>query len=139
MEYAQIAKAIATAAHFKQLRRDGVTPYIVHPEEVVRRIQKNKPGDVDDYVISVAWLHDVLEDTRITADELLRLGIPKTIVNAVVVLTKTGKDYNKYINDVKGDILARIVKIADMEANLADDPTEQQIEKYTKALAFLKN
>jgi hypothetical protein len=56
-----LAEQIARKAHVNQFRRDGVTPYITHPEAVVKKL-----GTESDDVLAVAWLHDVLEDTCVT-------------------------------------------------------------------------
>ncbi len=85
----------------------------------------------DDH-ICVALLHDVIEDSDITADDLLKEGVPEHIVAAVSLLTKPKyieMTYKKYLVEVKANELARRVKIADMLSNLADDPTDDQIKK----------
>ncbi len=127
------AKEIAHRAHSGQTRRDGVTPYIHHPEAVVSRLSGEHP-----HVIATAWLHDVIEDTAETATTLLEAGIPKEVVEAVVTLTKTDwMDYPNYLDSVHENPIARKVKVADMLANLADSPTPRQIRKYAKGLLFL--
>lgn len=133
MDLKQLAQQLATDAHAGQFRRDGVTPYIKHPEAVVARLQ----GERSD-VIAAAWLHDVIEDPAIPAVDLLRAGIPRAVVDAVVCLTKSnGQLYSDYLIAVKSNQIARKVKIADMLANLADDPTRNQIIKYAKGLLVL--
>jgi (p)ppGpp synthase/HD superfamily hydrolase len=124
---------IAIKAHAGQYRRDGVTSYIYHVYEVAKRVNK-----FDEDHICVALLHDVIEDSDITADDLLKEGVPEHIVAAVSLLTKyVGTTYKKYLIEVKANELARRVKIADMLSNLADDPTDNQIKKYAKGLDFL--
>jgi len=88
----------------------------------------------------VAVTHDLLEDTPYIADDLLKMGMDPEVVEAVVVLTKVkGQSYQDYLGGVINNELARVVKIADMYANLNDSPTERQIEKYTKGLKFLQS
>ena len=129
---------IAAAAHNGQFRRDGKTPYIKHPMAVADRVSKYG----HEYVC-VAYLHDVLEDTDVTAQDLLNQGIPSNIVEAVKDLTKekgmhySGYYFDEYLFTIKRNELARRVKIADMLANLADDPTDKQIVKYSKGLQYL--
>lgn len=124
---------IAINAHAGQYRRDGSTHYMDHVYEVTKRVKK-----FDDDHICVALLHDVIEDSDITADDLLKEGVPEHIVEAVSLLTKyVGTTYKKYLVEVKANELARRVKIADMLSNLADDPTDNQIKKYAKGLDFL--
>ena len=131
-ELLSLAETLATQAHEGQFRRGGIIPYIEHPRAVVERLA----GDTDAQV--VAWLHDVLEDTPVTAEELKKKGIPSHLVDAVAMMTKTkGKSYEDYLNDITASPLATKVKIADMLSNLADNPTDQQIRKYAKGLLRL--
>lgn len=124
---------IATAAHFGQTRRDGVTPYIFHPHSVVTRLNSR-----DIYAVCVAWLHDVLEDTHETEATLLSKGVPLLVVDTVALLTKEkGVSYQDYLEKIKASPLASKVKIADMLANLSDKPTDRQILKYARGLLFL--
>jgi (p)ppGpp synthase/HD superfamily hydrolase len=128
------AIAIAKQAHANQWRRDGITPYIMHPRAVAERLQ----GESDE-VIATAWLHDVLEDNLgWGVKDLAEAGIPWNIVDAVYDLTKhEGEDYDKYLHSIKLNPIALKVKIADILCNLADQPTDKQIKKYAKALVFL--
>lgn len=131
----ETAKRIAQRAHSGQFRRDGSTPYISHPAAVAQRLASESQE-----VIAAAWLHDVLEDTTETTTTLLEAGIPIEVVSAVEALTKSkGVPYRHYLEGVKKDPIARKVKIADMISNLADTPTEKQIEKYARGLLFLGN
>lgn len=132
------AQEIATLAHQGQFRRDGVTPYIKHPEAVASAFAEGS------WEWQVAWLHDVLEDTDVSKEDLLK-HFDWQVVGAVELLTKEGnKPYDNYIKGLYGwestyppVILARKVKLADIAANLADAPTERQIKKYTNALKII--
>ncbi len=68
----QMAIAVAIAAHAGQYRRDGVTPYHTHPEKVARLVGDMIPYDYPEYIdaLIVAHLHDILEDTKVTVDNL---------------------------------------------------------------------
>lgn len=127
----QEARKLAQQAHAGQYRRDGKTPYIVHPQAVASRVRMPQEQ-------AVAWLHDVLEDTAVTADDMRVFGIPDMIITAVELLTKrTGQDYVVYLDAVAANPLARKVKIADMLSNLADTPTDKQLVKYAHGLLRL--
>ena len=127
-----LAERIATEAHAGQFRRDGVTPYLMHPAAVVSRVE----GDPEAQV--VAWLHDVLEDTTQTPETLLKAGLPPQLVETVELLTKDGSiAYEDYLEQVASSPLATKVKIADMLSNLADGPTTRQIRKYATGLLRL--
>ena len=129
---AELAREIATSAHAGQFRRDGVTPYITHPESVASRVAG------DPILEATAWLHDVLEDTDETSDSLAKQGIPADVIHAVELLTKNGEgSYDDYLNQVLTDATATQVKVADMLSNLADNPTRAQIRKYAYGLLKL--
>ena len=129
------AYSLARTAHRGQFRRDGVTPYIIHPIDVAQRVKRRGGGS---FAQAVAYLHDVLEDTSVTLHDLVYAGFSVSIVDAVLALSKlNGIDYDEYLLRVKQNHLAREVKIADMLSNLSDAPTDKQIKKYAKGLAFL--
>lgn len=129
---AAIARSIATEAHDGQYRRDGVTPYIEHPAAVASRAPKSPEAQ------AVAWLHDVLEDTELTRDDLIERGIPEPVVAAVEALTKQESlSYEENVQRAAANQLAAAVKMADMLSNLSDSPTENQIRKYAKGLLLL--
>jgi len=124
------ARKFATDAHAGQFRRDGVTPYISHPEGVAELVDEPAAK-------AVAWLHDVIEDCDVT-EASLRLLFPGNVVDAVVLLTKVDvKDHLTYIRQIKVNHLACTVKIADMRHNLSCDPTYTQRLRYTTALSIL--
>ena len=126
------AQEIATLAHQGQFRRDGVTPYIEHPEAVAAVFPE------DSWQNEIAWLHDVIEDTDWTAQDLLDNGINGLVVDAVMTLThQKGESYEDYIARISLDDWATQVKLADIAANLADSPTERQRKKYAKAISYL--
>ena len=126
------AAAIATAAHQGQFRRDNATPYIQHPAAVAKRVADDPVAE------AVAWLHDVMEDTAMTADELRNQGMPDEVIARVAMLTKKdGANYEDYLAVIRKDPIARKVKIADMLSNLSDSPSERQILKYAKGLIIL--
>ena len=127
-----LCEHIATEAHEGQYRRDLKTPYIEHPRKVVSLV-----GD-DVELKAIAWLHDVLEDTELSVDDLGWLGVPSYISQCVLTLTRLrGETYDGYLQDIKNDRVATKVKIADMVANLSDAPTEKQVKKYVAALQYL--
>jgi len=132
----QIAESIARKAHAGQFRRDGVTPYIKHPESVALGFY---PEEEETKLRCVAWLHDVLEDNpKFTAQTLLNEGISQEVVDAVVALTKVeGENYDDYLKRVKLNKWACAVKLLDMAFNTNDSPTPKQKEKYCKGMLFL--
>lgn len=125
----------AALAHKGQFRRDGITPYIEHPKAVASFFEE------ESLAWEVAWLHDVLEDSEISTQNLLDAGIKKEVVFYVSLLTHhKSEPYLDYIQRLAyGGGISRKVKLADIFTNLADSPTDRQKEKYKKALAILLN
>jgi hypothetical protein len=86
-------------------------------------------------------LHDVIEDSEITAQELCKLGIPQRVVDAVVCLTKQpNESYQDFIERVKTNKLATKVKLADIEDNInvlrlatLNESDLQRVQKYHQA------
>lgn len=139
MDISQAIKAheIAKMAHFGQVDRAGVD-YIKHPETVASFVKTDEEK-------AVAYLHDVIEDTSLTLLDLEMFGLSKNIIEAVDILTKKkGQDYQSYLNLVKTNELAKVVKLADLRHNsdLTRLPkiTEKDLErnkKYSSAITFL--
>lgn len=128
----QLAAYVSRHAHHGQFRRDRVTPYFEHIKAVVDRV-----GGESEVIVAVAYLHDVIEDTKETAETLRARGFPESVVSSVVLLTKGKENYETYLAGVKVCEVATKVKVADMLSNLADDPSKKQILKYAKGLLFL--
>ncbi|MBV8931115.1 MAG: bifunctional (p)ppGpp synthetase/guanosine-3',5'-bis(diphosphate) 3'-pyrophosphohydrolase, partial [Kutzneria sp.] len=106
----QDAVRLATRAHDGQLDKAG-KPYIGHPIRVMNRVET-------DYERMAAVLHDVIEDTPVTADDLLAAGCPPRVVSAVVALsTSPGEPLADYLARVVADPIAVTVKRADVADN----------------------
>ena len=114
-------------------------PYIIHPILVA-----DKMPDEDSTV--VALLHDVVEDTDVTIDNLKEMGFNDKVIGALKCLThEDDVDYLDYIRNVAKNPIARKVKIADIEHNsdltrVRNNPEliEKFSQKYSKALEILK-
>lgn len=133
----ELALKIATEAHKGQVDKAGV-PYINHPLTVASLV------DTEEEKI-VALLHDTIEDTNITEQDLLNYGFSNKIVEAVKLLTHN-KDvpYMDYVAKIKDNELARKVKIADLTHNSdlsrlkeITDKDKKRYNKYQNALLYL--
>lgn len=139
MIYTELTKEamnIAYKAHHKQKDRGGY-PYINHPFHLAEQMD-------DEYSTCVALLHDVVEDSNITLNEL-SIIFPYEIVEAVSLLTHDkGILYADYINIIKTNKLATKVKLADLKHNLdktrflSNPFKEDFFEKYLIAYTVLK-
>lgn len=138
-EQFQIALELAVEKHKNQTDKAG-NPYILHPLHVMENVN-SKEGKI------VAILHDIIEDTDVTEDYLLKIRLSKRIVDAVVALTRSEDiDYQEYIKNLSSNPLAKEVKLADLEHNmdLKRLPTleEKDLErnrKYQIAYHYLIN
>lgn len=133
----EIAYKIAKKAHKGQIDRAGVD-YIKHPETVANFVTTDEEK-------IVAYLHDVIEDTNVTLKELKTYGFSEVILEAIDIITKKkGQTYQNYLELVKTNELARIVKLADLRHN-SDLSRLKEInpidikrrEKYLSAIKFL--
>jgi len=141
-EQVHIAKAIATIAHRGQFDKGG-EPYIGHPQRIVDSFD----GTSDSARLKViAWLHDVLEDTDLTRDDLHDAGIGWSQIVDVERLTKIkGEPNEDYYRRVRESGPARLVKLADIADNtqpgrlakLDDETVGRLIRKYAKAQMWL--
>jgi (p)ppGpp synthase/HD superfamily hydrolase len=132
-----IAKDIAIKAHHGQLDKAN-EPYITHPEFVASQV-------TGDEAKAVAWLHDVVEDTSVTFDDLRAAGLSESVIEAVNAITKRdNEDYETYLARVAANPLAKAVKLADLTHNMdtsrlkvITENTKVRLEKYKVALAKL--
>ncbi len=121
---------IATTAHEDQMDKAGA-PYILHPLRVMLSLET-----IEEQICGV--LHDVIEDTPITFDDLKALGFKEEIIEALNALTRrTDEPYDDFISRVMENQLACRVKLADLSDNMnlsrIPNPSEkdyQRVEKY---------
>lgn len=137
MSKLELAYAIALVAHKGQVDKAGVD-YINHPKSVSAKCKTEKEK-------IVALLHDVVEDTNVTLEDLSQF-FDKDIIEAINLLTHRDEDdYMTYLSRIKKNSLARTVKLADLENNMdlsrLPNPTEKDYarleNKYKPAYKFL--
>jgi (p)ppGpp synthase/HD superfamily hydrolase len=136
----ETALRIAARAHEGQKDKNG-QPYILHPLRVMNAVEGEEAK-------VVAVLHDVVEDSPTTADDLRREGFTEAVVAAVLCVTHPkDESYADYVVRCKANALARQVKLADLEDNSrpsrallrADrpEPDMARLRKYLLAYKFL--
>jgi (p)ppGpp synthase/HD superfamily hydrolase len=131
-----LAETLARRYHAGQVDQVGA-PYIDHPAAVAGML-----SGTSELWCGAAWLHDVLEHTDATAEELRAAGVPAEVVRLVEVVTRRpGEDYLDFIGRVCADPAAVRVKIADTLHNLdpARDfgPPPDKRARYHQALVRL--
>lgn len=139
-EALEVAVELACRAHRGQRypSPDG-EPYILHLLRVMLAVDGFR-------VQAAAVLHDVLEDTELTVEDLVAAGLAIDVVNAVIALTRRpGQSYERYVEQVACDAIAREVKLADLADNLANNrrlpnvpDVVARIERYERAVRRLR-
>ena len=136
------AMRIAYDAHQGQVDKCG-QPYIFHPYHLAEQMD-------DEITVCIALLHDVMEDTEVTFEELSK-EFPKEVMDALRLLThKKGTDYFEYVRAIKQNPYATAVKLADLAHNsdqsrmvgcewISEETKKALREKYAKAKAILED
>ncbi len=124
------AEAIARKAHEGQYDKGG-RPFIGHPESVSSACLTEKAK-------ITGWLHDVVEDTEMTMEEIRSYGFDEDVMEALKCVTKTEQyDENEYYTAIRNNPVAREVKLADLTHNMdlsriPDDAPEDFRKKMIK-------
>ena len=133
------AMKLCFKAHKDQVDKSGM-PYVFHPFHVAEQM-------TDEVTTIVALLHDVVEDTDYTLEDIAAEGFGKEILEAVALMTHEDDiPYLDYVAKLKENPIARAVKLADLVHNSdlsrigeIDEETKQRLEKYKKARAILES
>lgn len=126
-------------AHKNQVDKSGL-PYVLHPFHLAEQMK-------DELSTVAALLHDVVEDTSYTLEDLCKMGFPEAVLDALVLLTHEDNiPYLDYVARLKSNPIARAVKLADLRHNSdltrlnhVDDRAMKRVEKYQKAIALLES
>ncbi len=131
------AMKLCFEAHKDQLDKSGL-PYVFHPIHVAEQM-------TDEVTTIVALLHDVVEDTDYTLDDIAAMGFGQDVVDALALMTHDKSvPYLDYVAKIKDNPIARKVKLADLAHN--SDPTrldvieekdKERLDKYKAAIAML--
>ena len=130
---------IAYTAHHSQFDKSGV-PYIYHPAFLASQM------DTEEEIIT-ALLHDIVEDTPVTFEELEREGFPSSVLDALRLLThNNNSDYMDYVRRIKQNPIAAKIKRADLchnsnptrNATLSNEDVARYNKKYVAAIALLE-
>lgn len=128
---------IAYSAHHGQFDKGGA-PYIFHPYHLAEQMD-------DEISTCAALLHDVIEDTGVTAEDLSQMGIPDDVIDVVKILTHDKSvPYLDYIRQIKSSGNKTAVKIKLSDLNHNSDPTRavapnpERMARYKEAVRILK-
>lgn len=125
-------------AHKNQTDKSGL-PYVFHPFHLAEQMETEE-------TTIIALLHDVIEDSDFTIEDLINMGFDKTVTDAIALMThKDGVEYMDYVSAIKENPLAKTVKLADLKHNsdltrldIVDEKSLMRKEKYSKAIALLQ-
>lgn len=133
------AMKLCFEAHKDQLDKSGL-PYVFHPFHLAEQMHTEEET-------VLALLHDVVEDTPYTLQDLKAMGFPETVLQALALLThEEGVPYLDYVAEIRKNPLARAVKLADLRHNSDVSRLDQvdawalaRLEKYKAAMALLED
>lgn len=134
------AIALASEKHKGQFDKGGM-PYILHPLKVMHYL---KSDDLE--LMAMAVLHDVVEDTDVTFQDLRELGMSERVIVGVKALTKMpGQTPEEYLAGIKANPDAIKVKLADLRHNMdarrlkgVTEKDRARLDKYAKMYWELK-
>ena len=125
-------------AHSHQVDKSGL-PYVFHPFHLAEQM-------TDENTTIVALLHDVIEDTDYTLEDLRSLGFSEDVLSAILLMThEENVPYMEYVAEIKKNPIAKVVKLADLRHN--SDMTrfdvitpfdEKRAQKYANAICLLE-
>ena len=142
MIYTELTKkalVLCFEAHKNQVDK-GNLPYVFHPFHLAEQM--------DSEIATVcALLHDVIEDTDYTFEDLLNMGFPQEVINVLTLLTHDENvPYMDYVKKIATNPVAKQVKLADLRHNSdvsrlkpEDEWAIARFEKYQRAIEFLTN
>ena len=140
MIYTELTKKalrIFFEAHKNQTDKSGM-PYVYHPFHLAEQMK-------DEYSTCVALLHDVVEDSETSLNDLIEAGFPKEVTDAIALMTHDERvPYLEYVAEIKNNPIARVVKLADLRHNSdlsrldkIDEKTNERVKKYEQAILLL--
>ncbi len=125
-------------AHKEQVDKSGM-PYVFHPFHLAEQMK-------DESTTIVALLHDLVEDTAYTLEDLRDMGFSEQVIDAIALMTHDDSvHYLDYVKIIKTNPIASAVKLADLQHNsdltrldVVDEKALKRVEKYKKAIEILK-
>ena len=134
----KMALKLCFEAHKEQVDKSGM-PYVFHPFHLAEQMNTEE-------TTIVALLHDLVEDTDYTIEDLVDMGFDKSITDAIALMTHADNvAYMDYVRAIKDNPIAKTVKLADLKHNsdltrldTIDEKALSRREKYLKAIAILE-
>ena len=135
----KIALKLCFEVHKDQIDKSGM-PYVFHPFHLAEQM-------ADENTTIVALLHDVIEDTEYTLDDLRKFGFAEDVLSAISLMTHADDvPYMEYVVKIKTNPIAKAVKLADLKHNSdmsrldrITQTDEERAKKYKQAIELLEN
>ena len=135
----KVALKLCFEAHKDQIDKSGM-PYVFHPFHLAEQM-------ADENTTIVALLHDVVEDTEYTLDDLRKIGFNEDVLSAISLMTHADDvPYMEYVAQIKTNLIAKAVKLADLKHNSdmsrldrITQKDEERAKKYRQAIELLEN
>lgn len=135
------AMFIAAREHMN-VRDKGGHAYILHPMRIAMRLRTT-----DEELMSVAILHDVIEDSKLTFEDLKEEGFSERVISALRLLThQKGVSYDDYINNMRGNLDALRIKREDLRDNTditrlrgLTDKDFERMKKYQRNFVLVES
>ena len=135
----KMALKLCFEAHKEQTDKSGM-PYVFHPFHLAEQMKTEE-------TTIVALLHDLVEDTDYTIENLIAMGFDKAVTDAIALMTHADQvDYMDYVRMIKENPIAKAVKLADLRHNsdltrldVVDEKALTRREKYLKAIELLED
>lgn len=139
----EAVRCIARAGHIGQTRKDRITPYFRHIDEVHQEVAR-QDGDVEEQMLAIC--HDLFEDNRKDVETFTRLimrALPHNLATMLIsrihkISHNPDEDYDTYIRKVASDERCIRVKIIDIKNNLQGEPSDRKRQLYHIALEYLE-
>lgn len=137
-EMTKKALRLSFDAHKDQVDKSGI-PYVYHPFHLAEQMESEE-------TVTVALLHDVVEDTDYTIEDIIAMGFPKPVTDALALMTHDKTvPYMDYVAKIKTNPIAKAVKLADLRHNsdnsrleYVDEKVLRRIRKYHDAIELLE-
>lgn len=150
MNLVKSAELFAKNKHAGQLKADGVTLYSKHLDDVVNRLKSL--GVIDEQVFCAGWLHDTLENTKTTFDDLYNqfeseITVIVSSLSKDMTLTRKKRNQAYVIQLDEASFNAKLIKLCDISANLSEiknykaskSKKVRQIKQQRHYLSIIKN
>lgn len=137
-EMTKKALLLSFNAHKDQLDKSGM-PYVYHPFHLAEQMNTEE-------TVTVALLHDVIEDTAYTLEDIAAMGLPQSVTDALALMAHDkAVEYMDYVAKIKTNPIAKAVKLADLRHNsditrldIVDEKAIRRVKKYYEAIALLE-